>query len=331
MTAAPVIELPRLDEVDQPTLLDKLRGALVDAGGLDDIPEPEALIRDLLYRNSTAWLIGLPGNGKSFVALDFAGCVGTGEPWQGCRVERGTVLYVVAEGLSGVRQRVRAWEASMGRPMTGVQFLPVAVQAANGPEWQTFVDLAAELRPALIVIDTQARVTVGLEENSAKDMGEFVQRVEQLRVATGACVLVVHHQGRSGEHMRGSTALEGAATTIIRVKKDDDLVTIECQKQKDAPEFGKITLRLVSHDSSAILALTDPTSGGEGVRAFGKEWIKAWWERFESESVSAAELIKAGVVPEATFHRDKYSLVKAGFVAKEGTESRPRYRLVRQP
>ena len=319
------------EDASSSTLLDKLRDALVDTSGLDAIPEPEPLIREVLYRNSTAWLIGPPANGKSFVALDFAGCVGTGETWQGYRVEQGLVLYMVAEGLSGVRQRVRAWEASMGCPMEGVRFLPVAVQAANGPEWRTFIDLAAELRPALVVIDTQARVTVGMEENSAKDMGEFVQRVEQLRVATGACVLVVHHQGRSGEHMRGSTALEGAATTIIKVKKDDDLLTVECQKQKDAPEFAKIALRLVSHESSAILALTDPTSGGGAVRAFGKEWVRLWWERFESEPVSVSQLTKAEIVAEATFHRDKFPLVKGGYVVKEGTETRPRYRLTKQP
>lgn len=312
-------------------LLEKLRAALVDASGLDAIPEPEPLIREVLYRNSTAWLIGPPANAKSFVALDFAGCVGTGEPWQGCRVEQGLVLYMVAEGLSGVRQRVRAWEASMGRPMEGVQFLPVAVQAANRAEWVTFVDLAAELRPTLIVIDTQARVTVGMEENSAKDMGEFVQRVEQLRVATGACVMVVHHQGRSGEHMRGSTALEGAATTIIRVKKDDDMVTVECAKQKDAPEFAKISLRLVSSESSAILALTDGSSGGDAVRAFGKEWVRLWWKHFESEPVSVSQLTKAEIVAEATFHRDKFPLVRGGYVVKEGTETRPRYRLMKQP
>ena len=40
--------------------------------------------------------------------------------------------------------------------------------------------------------NTMARTLVGGDENSAKDMGEFVSNVENIRRETGACVLVVH-------------------------------------------------------------------------------------------------------------------------------------------
>jgi hypothetical protein len=321
---------PPMDESDQPTKLDRMLDALVDAAGLDAIKAPEPLIGDILQRNSTGWLTGPPGHGKSFVALDWAGCVGTGEIWQGHRVARGLVLYMVAEGLAGVRQRVRAWESSMGTLMSGVQFLPMAIQAEGG-DWATLLELAIRLEPILIVIDTQARVTVGLEENSAKDMGMFVQRIEALRVVTGACVLVVHHQGRSGEHMRGSTALEGAATTIVKVKKDADMITVECQKQKDASEFGKIDLRLVPHENSAILALTDPSSEA-GIGSLRESaWLATWWERHESEPVSVSVLRNSEVVSEATFHRHKFALIRAGLITKEGNGNQTRYRLTGKP
>jgi hypothetical protein len=94
------------------------------------------------------------------------------------------VLYLVAEGVRGTKKRVRAWEKSMGREMTGVLFLPIAVQSKNGAQWDAFVELVRELKPALIVIDTQARVTVGVEENSNTEMGEFVDRAERLRMAS---------------------------------------------------------------------------------------------------------------------------------------------------
>lgn len=320
----------QLDE-SEATFVDQLRAALVDTAGLDAIPEPQPLIRGLLYRDSIAWLIGPPGNGKSFVALDMAGSVGTGEPWQGFPVERGDVLYLIAEGVSGVRPRVRAWESSAGRAMAGVQFLPVAVQAANAGQWDALVQLAAELRPVFAVVDTQARVTVGMEENAAKDMGVFVHRVEQLRVATGACVTVVHHQGRNGEHMRGSTALEGAATTILRVAKDDDTVTVSCSKQKDAAPFDDITLRLIPTDSSAILALTDRPQGTDTDSAVIRAMLSRWWTTHESDEVSVSVLVKSGVVAEATFHRAKKALVAAGIVERGGTGRGVRYRLPKNP
>lgn len=95
--------------------------------------------------------------------------------------------------------------------------------------------LVAELQPTLILLDTQARITVGMEENAAKDMGEFVDKLERLRRASGACVLIVHHMGRNGEHMRGSTALEGAATTILQASKEDNEITVSCEKQRTPP------------------------------------------------------------------------------------------------
>lgn len=43
------------------------------------------------------------------------------------------------------------------------------------------MELARELAPALIVIDTQA---VGVEENSNTEMGDFVAKAERVRTRT---------------------------------------------------------------------------------------------------------------------------------------------------
>ncbi len=332
-TAAPgTVAVEDLPRDDGPSTLDRLRSVLIDSAGLDNIPAPRPVVDRMLYADSIAWLIGPPGHGKSFVALDIAGCVAAGQIWAGNRTfGPGPVLYLIAEGASGLRQRVRAWESSMGQEMVGVLFLPLPVQVSIGGDWSALCELAAELRPAVIVLDTQARMTISLEENSAKDMGLVVAAVERLRRSSGACVLIVHHQGRSGEHMRGSTALEGAATTIIRISKDGDLVTVECAKQKDAEPFEAFTLRLIPTVSSAILALTGPSTLEDVSAILGERWLSTWWELFESEEVSVTRLVKANVVTEATFHRRKFVLVRGGYVAKEGKGNQTRYRLTKDP
>lgn len=293
------------------------------------MPEPVPLIKGLLPVDSLAWLQGRPGHGKSFIALDMAGCVATGESWQGFKVEKpGPVLYLAAEGAWGLRARVRAWEASMGRTMTGVHFLPTVINSISTGEWNELRALVEELRPALIVLDTQARITVSLEENSAKDMGLFIGRLDQLRKDTGACVLVVHHQGRAGDHMRGSTALEGAATTILAASKDDDLVTVKCVKQKEGREFGDITLRMVATNDSVVLAITDARRPSTTSRP---KWLAEWWRLHGDEAVSVGVLVKSGVVSETTFHRSKRDLLSAGLVVREGRGNATRYQLTRDP
>lgn len=320
------------DAPREKTRADELRAALVTTTNLDDIPEPEPLIDKLLFLDSLAWLYGAPGCGKSFIAIDIAGCVGTGETWQSFPVRmRGPVLYLVAEGVSGVKQRVRAWEASMGVRMENVHFLPIAVQASNATEWAALIEVIADLKPVLVVVDTQARVTVGMEENSATEMGRFVQRVELLRLASGACILVIHHTGRGGEHMRGSIAMDGAASTLIKVVKADDILTIECGKQKDASEFDQFGLRMVPFETSIVLSGTDgfipSTVDSPGVRKFVGEWSQA----FGTDWTSWTRLVDGTGTPSSTLGRRIRALVNAGVVEEKGEDRSKRYRLRRVP
>ena len=108
----------------------QLQAAILNSYSLDGLPAPEALIDGILYHDTLAWLHGKPGHGKSFLALDWAGCVSTGLPWQGRVVTLGPVLYVIAEGVTGLRQRVRAWRTM---PACGPQRIPAGRCAVAQP------------------------------------------------------------------------------------------------------------------------------------------------------------------------------------------------------
>ncbi|MGW8438811.1 AAA family ATPase [Nocardiopsis sp. NPDC055879] len=327
----PADDAQDLDDTEEdPTLarLSELRSLLVDSAGLDGIPDPEPLIDGVLYLDSLAWVQGKPGHGKSFLAIDWAGRVGLGLPWQTREVTSGPVLYLIAEGVSGVRQRVRAWEQRAQARMGGVRFLPVAVQLMNHGEKEAFVALVAELRPALVIIDTQARVTVGADENSSQDMGRLVSAADDIRRASRACVLLVHHEGRSGDNMRGSTAMEGAATTIVRVLKDGPHVRLECKKQKDATPFDPFLLRLETEGDSAVL-----TGGSNSARVTPSEEaiLSTLRELFESTGASASALMKASDVAESSFYRALKALVNKGLVVNTGAGRRSHYQLREVP
>jgi hypothetical protein len=321
---------PPHDE-ERPDHLETIRAAMIDARGLAKLPVPEPLIENVLFRDTLAWLFGPPGCGKSFIALDMAGCVATGEPWQGFRVRRGTVLYVIAEGASGTYERVRAWEASMGREMTGVIFLPMAIQAADALQWAAFIQAAREVKPALIILDTQARVTVGMEENSALDMGKFIHRIEALRAGTGACVLPVHHSGRVGDHLRGSMALDGAANSVFRVKRTDEMIEITCVKQKDAPEFEPLSLRLTPYEGSAIVAATGAAKRSACDAPAARRTVALWWDAFATDWVSVSILSETIGIDRGTIYRYMKAQINAGLVEKKGEASATRYRLLHEP
>ncbi len=247
---------------------------MLDTGDLDSIPPLEPVVADMLFRATLARIYGPSGTFKSFMTLDIAACVATGAPWHGQATHAGPVVYLVAEGLRGIRKRVRAWEQHHGRKMTGVKFLPRPVQAMD-PEWAVLVEVCRRLAPALVVVDTQARVTVGVEENSNTEMGRVVHHMEQLRAASGACLLLVHHTGHDEGRSRGATAVKGALQTELGVTRKDapgtgPVITLKTGKQKDDAElddmeFGIHTVALDgeatedgSPATSVVLVRLDP-------------------------------------------------------------------------
>jgi hypothetical protein len=245
------------EEDDEPELnpFQKLRAEFISAADLDKIPPLAPLVDGLLDLKTTTRVIGQSGHGKTFVMLDLAAHVVTGSPWLGRECTKGRVAYIVAEGVAGFTKRVRAWEEFHSVKLgDGLMSLPRPVQAANVTEWAVLVEVLRDMAPSLVVIDTQARVTVGMEENSAKDMGLFVDRADRIKTATGACVVLVHHQGHTGDQGRGSSAVLGALDAEIAVSKEaKGRIAVLSSKQKDREDFEPIRLELSKVGESAVL------------------------------------------------------------------------------
>lgn len=213
-------------------------------------PRPRWRIEGVLVENTLALLAGAPAGFKSFNALGMACSIATGRPWHGRAVERGPVVYISAEGTSGLSNRLLAWSIANDADLFGedsqLVILDSAVQFLIADEVAGLLDAIAALpaSPVLIVIDTLARCLVNGEENSAKDMGVFVQGMEVVRRATGATVLALHHTNKVSGEPRGSTAITGAMDTIIMAHRTAGAPTVElrCSKMKDAEEFDTIYL-----------------------------------------------------------------------------------------
>ena len=236
--------------------------AMLSWEGVRRIRPLETLVDGWLYLNTTARFSGPSGHYKSYVTIELALCIATGRPWHGRKVQRRRVAYVLGEGAPGLASRIAAWmhqhDVSDEELEGWLYVLPDPVQV-TGHEWASWVGHAANERFGAIIFDTQARMSVGLDENSATDMGLFVEGLEQLRAATQACVAVVHHFGKSGE-VRGSTAVWGAMTTEISVRRRGSTVTVSCPKQKDAEEPDDLTLTW-----QAVDGFQDAQGRGNGV------------------------------------------------------------------
>ena len=257
-----------------------------------NLPPPDWLIAGAIPVGSQAVLFGPSGSGKSFVALDMALSVATGQPWQDLETKQGPVAYIVAEGGRSIGKRADAWIQHRGlAPIDDMFFVlePVQLPIPDHVKGLLRQINARNKKPALIVFDTLARCFVGGEENSAKDVGVVVHHAGLLQQATGAAVLILHHTGRAAQDQeRGSTALRGAADVMISQTIRDDIITLRNTKQKDAEEFMPISLQLsqVRLDmtsradtkpvtSCVVLRADQPANQGEGVLNAGPRRLLA--------------------------------------------------------
>ncbi|MFF1295109.1 MULTISPECIES: AAA family ATPase [unclassified Streptomyces] len=216
---------------------------LLDSSAMDTQADPEPLIDSWLFVDSVARVVGPPGSMKSFIAIDLSAHIGMGAPWRGNDVKKGPVIYLLAEGSKGAKKRKQAWEKHYGKPMENVLFLPRAIQVL-GDEWPVFVEVCKRVKPVLVVLDTQSRISAGVDENS-NDSTAF-NRVDDIREVTGACVLLLHHPPKDGKGGRGGSVWIGGLDTELWVEKKgkvangDCVVTLENEKQKDEADGLKL-------------------------------------------------------------------------------------------
>lgn len=199
-------------------------------------------------------LSGLPGSYKSFLAVALAVCVAAGENFEGHRVPTaGPVVYVAAEGASGLRARILAYCELAGidpaRLDGRLRVLPAALQVGKTVDIGEALEVVHERGAVLLVLDTRARCTVGLEENSATEQGVAIHAVGRL-AEVGCAVLTLHHAGRNGTAGRGSNAWDGAVWSDLRITGENLRCMVTCFKHKDVPGACEHDFRLVPHTVS---------------------------------------------------------------------------------
>lgn len=206
------------------------------------------LVKGWLDRGASSVVYGESNVGKTFFAMDLAMHIAAGMDWEGSRIPSGDkwsgpVLYVAGEGGYGINNRIEALRRDKPELVeaAGRNFalMKLSLDLCTSQDAAHLIEMIRdefEEKPALIVIDTLARSMGAGDENTAQDMGKFVRSVDQIREATGAHVMVIHHSGKdTAKGARGSGSLRAACDTEIELTRTEGIVTAEAKKQRDLP------------------------------------------------------------------------------------------------
>lgn len=305
---------------------------LLSRSALNELPNPEPLIADVLDKGTVALLYGMWGTGKSFIALDWAASVATGRTWQSRPCQSARILYVAAEGAFGLKARLDAWETGWQRTIADATFdvLPQPVNLTHYGQVNALAALVEWNRYGLVVVDTLARCMVGADENSARDCGVVVDALTRIREHTPGgrgVVLGIHHSGKDGRTFRGSSAFEAGADTVYSVARDAEngSIILNREKRKDGPQLDIHTLKLdpIPGTGSVTIAASHPLRHEHRSDAL----LSHFASHFADTGATATQLRETSELQRATFYRALNDLVNRGDLLNTGTDQRPFYKL----
>ena len=191
--------------------------------------------------------------------------VARGALYAGRATLQGPVIYLTGEGVSGFKRRLVAMRQHLEIEGQGVPFFMIGNVPDLGSEATDLPQLIAELDAFIkahapdgvlaIALDTLARCMGAADENSARDMGRFIDRCGAIERHFKCLVAVVHHVGKNPERGgRGSNAQNGAADVTLVVEKMETHSKVRIEEFKDGREGQEWTFRLAPYDLSATFS-----------------------------------------------------------------------------
>ncbi len=210
------------------------------------------LVKHVIPADSIGMLFGGSGTFKSFIAVDLACHIVHGLSWLGRRSRKGAVIYLAAEGGTGLWSRICAWHQARRLSYEQVPFYVVPVALDLTADAWKIVEAAQALgiSPELVVVDTLSQTFAG-EENSAQEVAAYFRELGmRIRQLWKCAVMILHHTGHlATERPRGSSAMRANLDWMLGLHRDDKemLATLSCAKQKDGEPFQDTTFALTQH------------------------------------------------------------------------------------
>tara|TARA_R100001480_G_scaffold35493_1_gene47722 strand:- start:1913 stop:3826 length:1914 start_codon:yes stop_codon:yes gene_type:complete len=210
---------------------------------LQQVTNPKWLIKDVCEEESLMCIFGSPKSGKSFIGIAMSCAIAAGKEFYGNKAYAKPVLYVCGEGQRGVKRRLSAWQQSVFDLNKVPLYLSDRAIRINDKD--DFAKLEEEIKAVeevegqigMIVIDTFQRNFVG-NENSAEDVGNFINQLDGLISDYGCCVCLIHHSGHNNSGRGRGSSVIGASLDyefmVDRTDKNDEMyVKFEQTLNKD--------------------------------------------------------------------------------------------------
>jgi hypothetical protein len=215
------------------------------------------LVKGLILDRKITVLYGAPKKGKSLILHSIA-CTATAEypsetqrRWCGFETRKEKILYVAAEGFSGLLGREDSWtKIHMVRVSENLAYLRTAINYFSETDdiGQALRELKAQdFCPDYVMVDALSRSMVGGNERDEKDIMRVYTHAEEFCGELGdAGMAFAHHSTKDEKNYRGSVAIYGLADGLIECtserRPEGPRITLTSKGFKDANDFEPVTV-----------------------------------------------------------------------------------------
>lgn len=212
---------------DRSAAIEALLDGVFDSVQLDAIQFPPVryLVEGYVAEGATL-LAGAPKIGKSWMALNIAHAVATGQPVFGSVPTRqGDVLYIALEDNP---RRLQRRQTRMGaQPTPHLQFHTRWMMLEEGAIEAMDAWITRSADPVLIVVDVLAKVRAQSRGNDQAYEADYfaLSGMQTLASARGIAILIVHHTRKADaddpfDTVSGTRGLTGAADAVLVLRRD---------------------------------------------------------------------------------------------------------------
>jgi hypothetical protein len=184
---------------------------------LSKLPPVPFYVQNWLPKRGKAMLYAPPKCGKSFLAMQLARCVASGEPFLGLPTNQGVVLYLQFElGEEVLQGRLRQTGKSYDRVYVGTSFSMKLDKAAEQKRlWRAL----GAVEPDVLILDPWYKILSG-DENESSDVMAVLDFQDSVIEGFNCSVFIVHHAGKDiTKRGRGSSVLEDWVDTCLQMRK----------------------------------------------------------------------------------------------------------------
>ena len=243
----------QLADAQQQILEEDLSPAEYKTIMLSDIskaPPASWLIDQVLPDTSLSILGGIPGVGKSLLALSMAAAIVGGRPLFGqFKVNRSGPVLIVDEENS--QQHLGERARALRIQDLSIHFLYFQhVLLDDHRSFEMLIQVIEKLKPVQIFIDSLLRVHKA-KENDATEMSKVMEKLREItNMGIGVCCL--HHHGHKENRARGSSDIIGAIDLEYLLTKNADHLELHTGKTRGT-QIEPMSLKIQSHSEGPTL------------------------------------------------------------------------------